>query len=148
MEDKILTNFLPDFCFKDSAHKIKQQEKQERIDKEYYNSAPQQSSVTQNQTSTSINYASSNNLQNPSNNNQFLQRKKNRGGNGSSSRNKNSRNSNSRNKNKISQEDTNAATPANELRVSETVGVKLICDTPNEQLQKYFSKTVKFKLIV
>jgi len=82
----------------------------------------------------------------------LLQRKKSRSGNGSSNRNRSDRNNRNKgstnSRSKISQEETNAATPANELRVNDTVGVKLICDSPNEQLQKYFSKTVKLKLIV
>jgi hypothetical protein len=152
VEDKILTNFLPDFCFKDSAHKIQQQEKQDRIDKESYSSVSQVSSANSRLYNASINYESSNNLQNPSNNNELLQRKKSRSGNGSSNRNRSDRNNRNKgstnSRSKISQEETNAATPANELRVNDTVGVKLICDSPNEQLQKYFSKTVKLKLIV
>jgi hypothetical protein len=144
VEDKILTNFLPDFCFKDSAHKIQQQENQERIDKEYYGSNSQEVAVNPTQLNTSINYVSSNNLQIPSNNNEFLQRKKSRSGNGSKNR-----NSNSNKKKQVRQDETNATTPAHEVRgVSETVGVKLVCDSPNEELQKYFSKTVKFILTV
>jgi hypothetical protein len=144
VEDKILTNFLPDFCFKDSAHKIQQQENQERIDKESYGSNSQDVAVNPTQLNTSINYVSSNNLQIPSNNNEFLQRKKSRSGNGSKNR-----NSNSNKKKQVRQDETNATTPAHEVRVvSETVGVKLVCDSPNEELQKYFSKTVKFILTV
>ena len=133
VEDKIITNFLPTFCFKDAAHKIQQQENLERIEKETFvhpdssSSAPSQANIYQN----------SNNLHNPSNNNEFLQRKKTRGGSRTATR------GNTSNKKKDRLEDTNANTPAYEIKNSgETVGVKLICDTPNDDLRRYFSKTV------
>lgn len=132
VEDKIITNFLPTFCFKDAAHKIQQQENLERIEKETFIQADLPSTSTQ----PNI-YQHSNNLQNPSNNNDFLQRKKTRGGSRTATR------GTASNKKKDRVEDTDANTPAHEIKNSgETVGVKLICDTPNDDLRRYFSKTV------
>ncbi len=162
VEEKIITNFLPNFCFKDGAHKLQQQENVERIDKEMYmgynnsnNSAKNYSNIQLNNidspdNQSNCNITSANNFHHP-NNNQYLQRKQNRKG--------------KKGFQEIKYLNTCAATPKRELNrkdlissqspvngdteiksSAETVGVKLICDTQNEELIKYFAKTVIFNL--
>jgi hypothetical protein len=68
--------------------------------------------------------------------NEFLQRKKSR-------KDKNSTIVNSRsNLNSENNIKRSGEILENEIKTGTTVGIKLICDTPNDELKKYFSKTV------
>ena len=154
---------MPDFCFKDGAHKLQQQENVERIDKEtntgYSNSnntAQNYSSNQLNQSSQSgqnnFNITSANNFQN-TNSKEYLQRKKIRKGKKGFQKNEDA-NTSVATPNEFKRKDlvfsSGPSTTGNNTNMAETeiksnaetVGVKLICDTPNEELKKYFAKTV------
>ena len=112
------------FCFKDSAHKIQQQQNQERLEKENPNYLSPESSLNYtNFNSSSVSTSNFNsNIQSLSSSSQqnkkdeFLGRKKTR---------------------------RRVADLPPEIERAEPVGVKLICDDPHDELKKYFNKTVK-----
>lgn len=105
LEDKIITKYLPNFCFKDGAHRTKQIENSRKLEEINMN-IPRSSNL------------SINNL-NGRHNNIMLNRKTTR--------------------NEPSSEECN--TNGGENRKAVSVGVRLVCEGP-EELKKYFSKTV------
>lgn len=116
VEEEIIANYLPSFCFKDSALKQQQQEKAEKLMIENaievinMNTPPVQNNnqVIATPTSSSTN---------------FLQRKKHR-------------------QDSINNKNINKECSVKSSCDSATVGVKLMCDSQNEEIKKYFTKTV------
>ena len=122
VEDRMINNYLPKFCFKgknglikDSTHKKSQQENTERILK----CEEQGISV---QSTTNVQQTNETNSQNI-NNSAYLQRK--------TSRNE-----------KSSRTTKEVGMNINVTKSGNTIGIKLICDSQNEELKKYFNKTV------
>ncbi len=120
-EEKFINQNISNLCFKDSAHVIQQQRNQMILEKDLPNNnlnSPIFSSNYQD-----LNTHNSNSYSN----------------NTSTIPNSNSRKSDpqlGRKKSRKKQNDESEAEKA------EPIGVKLVCDSPNDDLKKYFNKTV------
>lgn len=191
MEEKIITNYLPNFCFKDTAHKQQQQQNFEKLEgeiiqEEHRSIEGGENNMLSNGVANGGNNvsnvgSSANNLSSSANNitnhsiekNDFLQKKKSRNANNanysSSSRNgRKGRFYHDQSSNLKEEQEYDNLSPghqesttighnnqigggSNNSQVSnngQTVGVKLICDSPNEEVKKYFSKTVSIFLYI
>lgn len=136
VEENFIKNHLTEMCFKDTARKIHQEEESTKYLK--IDSDPPSSNHNL------LNFNNSNNNlisgNNPSDQNEYLQRKKNRN---SKPLNNDVNKKIELNSSKKIDGNFNSENPANQSNNNlTTVGIKLICDCDNEDLKKYFSKTV------
>jgi hypothetical protein len=149
VEEKIYTNFLSNFCFKDGAHIKQQIENAEKFENEIAVSQTENFSQENNSLNNinSNNWLGINNIQNNNNKNEVLQRKKTRNNSSANVSRIDYRQENKRNLNNSSlKKRENLESNNSTNNTAQTVGVKLICDTPNEEIKKYFSKTVCYIL--
>ncbi len=140
VEENFIKTHLTEMCFKDTARKNHQEEESTNYLK--YDSEALHSNHNL------LSFNNSNNNLNSGNNhseeNDYLQRKKNRNG---KHLNNDVNKKNELNNSKKVDGDINCENPANQSNKNiSTVGIKLICDGDNEDLKKYFSKTVHYIL--
>lgn len=144
VEENFIKNHLTDFCFKDTARKINQEEASTKIlQHDVAESVSVNNINIQNNSNNNLNYG--NNIQ--SDDNEFLQRKKNRNVkiNYNETNHKTVIPSGKKNEQPVNAE-IEGPLNGNGNNVA-TVGIKLVCESDNDDLKKYFSKTVFIRFI-
>ena len=139
VEENFIKNHLTDLCFKDSARKIHQEQASTKfLLNDVAESVSLNNNIILNNSNNNLNCGNNIEL----NDNEYLQRKKNRNG----------KNNHIETKKKIEMPTAKKVDPglngegeSHPINNVVTVGIKLICESENDELKKYFSKTVRRK---